>query len=100
MSVMAASLKTSKMAIVSAVLSLLQVFLFGAAKLQVLPLAITQLAIIAIATLVIALIAYLRIRRSAGTLKGKGLAIFSLIISSFPILFLLALLFAIIKMPR
>ena len=100
MSVMAVVPKTSKLAIVAFGLSLLQVFLFGAAKLQLLSLAITQLAILAIVTLVIAVIVYLRIRRSAGTLKGKGLAVFSLILSAFPILFLLAMFLSIAKMTR
>jgi len=97
---MAATTKTSRLAIVALAVAIIQIALFTAAKLQVLPLAITQLGALGILTFILALIAYLRIRKSGGALKGKSLALISLAISIFPIIFLIALFLNITRMQR
>jgi len=92
--------KISALAIIALVLALVQILLFAGAKLFQLPISITMLGALGIITVIISLIAFFRIKKSAGLLKGKSLAILSLILSIFPIIFLIAFLISISLMKR
>lgn len=92
--------KISVLAVIALVMAVVQILLFAGAKLLQLPVSIVMLGALGIITAVISLIAFFRIKKSAGLLKGKSLAILSLILSIFPIILLIGLLISISLMKR
>ncbi len=91
--------KISVLAVIAAVLAGLQVLL-AAGKFIRVPVTITEVGFLGILTLIFSAIAFFRIRKSRGALRGNGLAIFGLIVSGLSMLLLIVMAVVISGMER